>query len=164
LLLDLLTASAPARIVTVSSAAHAGVTLDFDDLQGRRRYRGFLAYRRSKLANLLFTFELARRLEGTGVTANALHPGFVATNIFAGNGPAGWLMRRSAGLFAIDAEQGARTTVFLATAPEVDTLTGRYFVKSRPVAPWPAAQDPAAARLLWQVSERWTGSAGPPRP
>jgi retinol dehydrogenase-12 len=164
LLLDVLTACTPARVVNVASSAHAGVTLDFDDLQGRRGYRGFRAYRRSKLANLLFTFELARRLEGTGVTVNALHPGFVATNIFAGNGPAGWLMRQSAGLVAIGPEKGARTTILLATAPEVEGLTGRYFVKGRPVSPSPASRDQDAAGRLWQMSEALTGLAASPWP
>jgi retinol dehydrogenase 12 len=163
LLLDLLTASTPARVINVSSAAYEGMTLDFDDLQEGRRYRGFRAYSRSKLANLLFTFELARRLEGTGVTVNALHPGFVATNFFAGNGPVGWLMRRSAGLFAIGPEEGARTTLYLASAPEVEGITGRYFVKGRPVASSPASRDPAAALRLWQVSEEMTGLAATPR-
>src|SRR5690606_8303481 len=101
LLLDRLKAGAPSRVVVVSSDAHRGVTLDFDDLEGRRGHRGLRAYSRSKLANLLFTDELARRLEGTGVMANALHPGFVATNIFAGNGPLGWVVRRIAGAMAL---------------------------------------------------------------
>jgi NAD(P)-dependent dehydrogenase (short-subunit alcohol dehydrogenase family) len=96
------------------------------------------------------------------VTVNALHPGFVATNIFAGNGPAGWLMRRSASLVAITPEQGARTTVYLATAPAVEGITGRYFVKGRPVPSSPASRDQAAARRLWQVSEELTGLAASP--
>src|SRR5690606_11415077 len=99
--------------------AHRGVTMDFEDLQGRRKFKGFRAYSRSKLANVLFVRELARRLEGTGVAANALHPGFVASGFLSGSGPAWWAMRRLAGLFAITPEQGAKTSVYLASSPEV---------------------------------------------
>jgi retinol dehydrogenase-12 len=158
LLLDRLKASAPARIVSVSSDAHHWAKrIDFEDLQGLRRFRGFHAYAQSKLANLLFTFELARRLEGTGVTANALHPGFVATNIFAGNGAVGWLMRAGAGLLAISPEEGARTSIMLATAPELEGVSGRFFVHGKAVMPSRASQDQAAARRLWDVSEAMTG-------
>jgi retinol dehydrogenase-12 len=157
LLLDSLRSGAPSRIVNVSSEAHRMVKgMDFGDLQGRRRYRGFRAYGQSKLANLLFTSELARRLEGTGVTANALHPGFVATNFSAGNGWVGWLMRRGASLFAISPEEGAKTTIFLATSPGVEGVTGRYFVKQEAVPSSPASRDMAAARRLWEVSEEMT--------
>lgn len=114
LLLNLLKASAPSRVVNVASEAHRlAWRIKFDDLEGRKRYRGFYAYAQSKLANLLFTFELARRLEGSQVTANALHPGFVATNIFAGNGILRWLLRRGTDLFAISPEQGAETSIYL---------------------------------------------------
>ena len=159
LLLDTLKASAPARVVNVASEAHRMVPgLDFDDLEvRRRRYRGFRAYARSKLANVLFTYELARRLEGTGVTANALHPGFVATSFMSGNGATGWMMRRLADLAAIPPEAGARTTIFLASSPAVEGVSGRYFVKEREVASSPASRDEAAARRLWQVSEQMTG-------
>ncbi len=157
LLLDRLRASAPSRIVVVSSDAHRGVTMDFDDLGGRAKYRGFRAYSRSKLANVLFVRELARRLEGTGVTANALHPGFVASGFFSGDGPAWWAMRRLAGLFAVTPERGAKTSVYLASSPEVEGVTGQYFVKEKPVEPSWAARDEEAARRLWRVSEEMTG-------
>ncbi|HEV3162544.1 MAG TPA: SDR family oxidoreductase [Isosphaeraceae bacterium] len=157
LLLERLKASAPARIVNVSSEAHRGVTLDFDNLQAQGRYGGFRVYSQSKLANLLFTFELARRLEGTGVTVNALHPGFVATNIFAGNGLLGWSVRRIASLIAMSPEQGAKTSIYLAASPEVEGVTGQYFAKQKRVAPSPASLDEAAARRLWEVSEQLTG-------
>ena len=157
LLLDLLIASAPARIVTVSSDAHRWAKgFDFDDPQGRRRYHGFKAYGQSKLANILFTTELARRLSGTGVTANCLHPGFVATNFFTGRGVMRWLMRLGARLFAISPEEGAKTTIDLAASPEFASISGQYFVKSAPATPSKAARDEAAGRRLWRWSEEIT--------
>src|SRR5208282_1448702 len=131
LLLDRLKASAPARIVNVSSEAHRRVTLDFADLEARQNYRGFRQYSRSKLANLLFTYELARRLEASGVTANALHPGFVASNFGTNNG---WwrLIRPILWLFAIGVEEGALTTIHVATSPEAAGTTGAYFVEQKP--------------------------------
>lgn len=157
LLLDRLTASAPARIINVSSGAHRRAVLDFDDLIGQRRYSGWKAYCRSKLANLLFTYELARRLEGTGVTANALHPGFVATNFAAHTGWKGSLIYLMARLFAISPEKGARTIVYLASSPEVTSVNGRYFVREQAVPSSPASYDEAAARRLWEVSAVMTG-------
>ncbi len=158
LLLDRLVTAGSARIINVSSDAHRGLEMDFDDLQGRRNYRGFRAYCQSKLANLLFTFELAKRLKGSGITVNALHPGFVATNFFAGNGPAGWLMRRAAGMVAIRPDRGARTSVYLATTPEVEGVSGRYFVKEKPVASSPQSLDEAAMQRLWRISEELTAT------
>jgi NAD(P)-dependent dehydrogenase (short-subunit alcohol dehydrogenase family) len=157
LLLDTLKASAPARIVNVSSRAHRGVTLDFDNLQGERGYHGWLQYRRSKLMNLLFTYELARRLDGTGVTVNALHPGWVATGFGADNGLLGGLLRLGARFFAISPEQGARTIVYLASSPDVTGVSGRYLAQEKPVDSSPASHDEAAARRLWQISEELTG-------
>ncbi|MBX6312728.1 MAG: SDR family oxidoreductase [Isosphaeraceae bacterium] len=158
LLLDTLKASAPARIVVVSSEAHRMAKgLDFDDLQHQRWYKPFRVYCESKLANLLFTYELARRLRGTGVTANALHPGFVATNFMAGEGFAHWSLRRAARLFAISPEEGAKTSVYLAASPEVEGVSGAYFVKQKPVPSSPASRNEAAARRLWQISEELTG-------
>ena len=158
LLLDALKAGAPARVVNVSSAAHQGTRIDFESLRARRGFAGgFGAYGQSKLANLLFTFELARRLEGTGVTANALHPGFVATDFTAGNGALGWVFRRMASVFAIDPVAGARTTLYLATAPEVAMVTGRYFVKEKEARSSAASRDEASARRLWEISEEMTG-------
>jgi NAD(P)-dependent dehydrogenase (short-subunit alcohol dehydrogenase family) len=158
-LIDLLKMSAPARIINVASRAHVGASLDFDDLQGERRYSGWQAYCRSKLANLLFTAELARRLAGMGVTANALHPGWVATGFAGNNGWRGRLWRLAARCFAIGPEKGARTVVYLAAAPEVAGVSGAYFVKERPAAPSPAALDRPAAQRLWQVSLALTGLA-----
>jgi len=160
LLLETLKASAPARVVNVSSMAHQGTRLDPDAVRARRGLEGgFGAYGQSKLANLLFTYELARRLAGTGVTVNALHPGFVATDFTAGNGWLGWTFRRMATLFAIPPEAGARTTLFLATAPEVAGLTGRYFIKAKEAASSAATRDVATARRLWEISEELTGIA-----
>ena len=156
LLLDRLKASAPARIVNVASDAHRAVkAIDFDDLQyRRRRYRPFRVYCQSKLANVMFTNELARRLAGTGVTANSLHPGFVATNFFVGRQPIHWLMRWAAFWVAIPPEQGAQTSIYLASSPEVEGITGQYFEKCRSVIPSRAALDESAARRLWEVSEQ----------
>lgn len=159
-LLDLLRSSAPARIINVASDAHKGASIEFDDLQGRRRYGGWRAYQRSKLANILFTAELARRLEGTGVTVNTLHPGFVRTRFFQDfTGWIGFLMKLGASMVAITPEDGARTTIHLATSPEVEGVTGQYFVKSRPARSSPQSQDRAAAERLWRVSEELTGQA-----
>ncbi len=157
LLLDTLKASAPARIVSVSSAAHQGSKINFDDLQGEKKYSGWRAYQQSKLANVLFTRELARRLEGTGVTANALHPGYVRTQIFRVAGFTGWLLRRAAEVLAISPEEGARTTIYLATSPEVEGQTGQYFVKQKRVASSRESLDDATARKLWDVSAKLTG-------
>ena len=156
LLLDRLKASAPARVITVSSAAHRNTALDFDDLQGERRYSGFGAYSRSKLANVLFTHELSRRLEGTGVTANCLHPGVVATGIFR-NVPR-WMRVIFTSRLVLSPEKGADTLIYLATAPEVAEVTGRYFVRRKPVGSSRASQDAVAARRLWEASEALTGT------
>ena len=162
LLLEPLRAASPSRVVVVASDAHRGMALDFDDLQARRgRYRGMFAYGRSKLANILFARELARRLAGAGVTANALHPGFVASSFFSGTGPARWAMRRLADLFAIAPEEGARTSVHLASSPEVSGVSGRYFAKCREATPSAAARDVEAARRLWRASEDLVGLALP---
>lgn len=157
LLTDLIKASAPARIVSVASAAHAGSSIRFGDLQGRTRYSGWRAYQQSKLANVLFTRELARRLEGTDVTANCLHPGYVKTQIFRVEGILGWLLRRAADVFAITPEEGARTSIYLASSPDVEGVTGGYFVRRKPVTPSRAARDDAVARRLWEASEELTG-------
>jgi len=157
LLLDVLKSSAPARIINVASDAHQGSVIDFDDLQGRKKYRGFTAYGRSKLANIMFTYELARRLAGTGVTANTLHPGFVASNFATNNG---WfydkIFRQLAKLIAISPEAGARTSVYLASSPDVEGVTGKYFVKQKAISSSPASYDEAAAKRLWQESATLT--------
>jgi NAD(P)-dependent dehydrogenase (short-subunit alcohol dehydrogenase family) len=152
LLLDRLQESAPALVVNVASAAHRQAGLDFGDLLGERGYDGWRAYCRSKLCNLLFTYELAQRLAGGGVTANALHPGWVATAFAGHNGRRGRLWQLAARLFAVSPERGARTIVSLATAPEQAGVTGRYFAREQAAASSPASSDEAAARRLWQVS------------
>jgi NAD(P)-dependent dehydrogenase (short-subunit alcohol dehydrogenase family) len=153
LLLDLLERSAPARVVTVSSEAHRPVRLNWDDLQGERRYLGLRAYGTAKLANLLFTRELARRMAGTGVTANAVHPGVVGTELlFGGWGPLRLLRR-----FMRTPEQGARVVVRLASARELEGVTGRYFRDEREIRPSAAALDDEAARRLWRLSAELTG-------
>jgi NAD(P)-dependent dehydrogenase (short-subunit alcohol dehydrogenase family) len=157
LLRDTLKASAPSRVVTVSSGAHQGAKVKFDDLQLTHGYGMWRAYGRSKLMNLLFTRELARRLAGTGVTANALHPGFVSSNFGKSEGPM-WaavfsLMRP----FMISAENGAQTAIYLASSPEVEGASGWYYVDCHPVTPSSEARDDATARRLWEVSERLTG-------
>lgn len=159
LLLDLLKASAPARVVNVASDAHRFVKgIDWDDVEKKKSYKPFRAYSQSKLANILFTNELARRLEGTGVSANSLHPGFVASRFTAGGETYAFrAMRFLARFAAVNTDVGARTSIYLATAPEVATTSGRFFSKSRPVAPSPAAFDAEAAKRLWTLSEQMTG-------
>ncbi len=154
-LLDRLRATPGARIVSTASEAHRfGGALDFDDLQSERSFGTFKTYGRSKLCNILWTRELARRLDGSGVTANCFHPGAVATRL--GQTDATWtrLVGRVVGLFMLTPEQGASTGVFLATAPEVAHVSGRYFAKSRERKPAAYAQDDAAARRLWDASEK----------
>lgn len=162
LLLERLKASAPSRIVVVSSHAHkqARKGLDFDDLQSKR-YRAFSVYGKTKLANILFTRELARRLEGTGVTVNALHPGFVASR-FGRDGDIGWMGSIGMPLarpFAISPQKGALTSIHLASAPELDGISGEYFYKCALSTPSAAARDDVAAGRLWQVSEQLVGAA-----
>lgn len=162
LLLDRLRASAPSRIANVSSHAHkqAGGGLDFDDLQSERGYRPFRAYGRSKLANIYFTRELARRLEGTGVTANALHPGFVASR-FGRDNDLGWIGNIGMPIarpFAISPEKGARTSIWLASSPEVESTTGGYFYKCAASKPSKLARDDESARRLWAASEELVAS------
>ena len=154
LLLDRLGASAPARVVTVSSAAHRFFALDFDDLQGERRYSAFAAYCRSKLANVLFTHELARRLEGTGVTANCLHPGVVATDLF--RDMPRWLRAMLVRPVVLTPAQGADTVLHLATAPALAGVSGRYFARRKAVRPSRSSRDAHAARRLWEASEALT--------
>ena len=165
LLLDTLKESAPSRIINVSSGGHkaAKAGLDFDDLQSERGYRGWDAYSKSKLANILFTKELARRLEGTGVTANALHPGFVMSGFGQSGdmtGFMGWGLK-VARLFAARPKRGARTIVYLASSPDVEGVTGEYFVRRKVRQPSAAAQDADTARRLWEVSEQLVAEASP---
>ena len=151
---DRLVASAPARVVSTASAAHAGARLAFDDLQCARDYNGQRAYRRSKLANILFTRELALRLSGTGVTANCLDPGFLASRFGdEAGGWLGWAFAAAKRFAAISPEEGADTLVYLASAPEVAETSGEYFVKRKPAKTSSAARDEAAASRLWRRSE-----------
>jgi NAD(P)-dependent dehydrogenase (short-subunit alcohol dehydrogenase family) len=160
LLLDVLKASTPARIVNVSSGSHEANYLKLDDLQSEKHYRPMRAYGQSKLALVLFTYELARRLEGTGVTANCLHPGFVATNIAQRSMPlVVRLLAKPIFLFGISPEQGAKTSVYLASSPDVEGVTGKYFVKSVPKQSAPLTHDVSLQHKLWQVCAVMTGLA-----
>ena len=158
LLLERLVASAPARVVTVSSGAQSTGRIDFDDLQGARKYSGQRAYNQSKLANVMFTYELARRLEGTGVTANVLHPGVTRT-AFGGEDQA-WYFTTGSGLarrFMKTPAQGAETPIHLASAPELDGVTGRYFANRKPRKSNTLSYDTDAAARLWRVSAELVG-------
>lgn len=158
LLLDRLIATPDARVITVASMAHVGQSIPFDDLQHERTpYRSFQVYGQSKLANILFTYELARRLAGTGVTANALHPGFVATNFGLAPGGFTGLGLRLARLVAISPERGAQTSIYLASSPDVQGVTGRYFARCKPVRSSRASHNVDAAGRLWALSEQLTG-------
>jgi NAD(P)-dependent dehydrogenase (short-subunit alcohol dehydrogenase family) len=153
MLLETMKASAPARIINVSSDAHSGGKIDFDNLQGEQSYSSFGPYGNSKLANILFTTELARRLEGTGVTVNALHPGLTNTG-FGRNNP-GFLMKIMGAIIPLIArppEKGAETSIYLATSPEVQSITGKYFVDCKVTQPAPQASDKTVAKRLWDVS------------
>ena len=156
LLLDRLKASAPARIVNVTSEGHRTTGIRFDDLGGERDYSPFRAYCQSKLANVLFTYELARRLDGSRVSANSVHPGAVATRLAQNN--AGWvrLLFRLAGVFFRSPERGAATSVHLASAPDLEGVTGKYFADCKEKRSSPASYDEATARRLWDVSARMT--------
>ncbi len=158
-LLDVLKASAPSRIVNTSSDASEQGRLDFDDLQLERGYRPFRAYANAKLANLLFTFELARRLEGSGVTATCLHPGFVRTGFGSGLGTPLRAGTRAAQLFARRPKKGAETLLHLASSRAVAGVNGTYFFDKQPKRPPAAALDLALAARLWKVSEQLTGGA-----
>jgi retinol dehydrogenase-12 len=158
LLMEPLKASPAARIVNVSSNAHRGVELNFDDLQSEKDFSGMKVYGRSKLANLYFTYELAKRLAGTKITVNALHPGFVATNLGADNLPVvGSLFKKVINLSAMSVEKGAQTSIYLASSPEVEGISGKYFVKCQPVQSSPVSYDQAAAQQLWDVSTQLVG-------
>jgi NAD(P)-dependent dehydrogenase (short-subunit alcohol dehydrogenase family) len=155
LLLDVLKASAPARIVNVSSESHEAGYIKMDDLQAKKGYRPMRVYGQAKLALVLFTYELARRLQGTGVTANCLHPGFVATN-FAQRDL--WPIARTAAklvfFFGISPEEGAKTPIYLASSPDVEGVTGKYFVKSIPKRSTPISYDESLQQQLWEESAK----------
>ena len=165
-----LIASAPARVINTSSDAHQGAKIDFDDLLSEKAYipglaqwlraggsPGFKVYGRSKLENILFTRELARRLAGTGVTANCFHPGFVATRFGDESGGLLTYGIRIGKVFALSLEKGAETLVYLAASPEVANASGGYFYKCRPATPSREAQDDAAAARLWSETAKLAG-------
>ncbi len=159
LLLDTLQASAPGRIVNVASGAHTGGKIDFDDVQRSKKYGGIGAYNQAKLANVMFTYALARRLAGKGVTVNCLHPGVVATG-FGHNTPGLVKTLLSWGRpFLLTAANGAKTSIYLASSPEVAAVSGKYFDKCKPVASSKASYDEAAQERLWEMSLKQTGLA-----
>jgi NAD(P)-dependent dehydrogenase (short-subunit alcohol dehydrogenase family) len=155
LLLDVLKKSAPSRIITVSSEARRRAEIDFDDLQSKRRYRAFRVYGMTKLANILFTHELAERLRGTGVVANCLHPGGVNTNFGKNNRNLGTLLFRAFKPFMRTSEQGADTIVYLASSPEAERMSGEYLIDREGVSPT-QPRDETAQKRLWEVSEELT--------
>ena len=160
LLLETLKNSSPARIVNISSEGHRQGKIDFNDLGFEKGYFGMKAYGRSKLANILFTYELARHLEGTGVTVNALHPGHIATDIWKNDfgvmGPVlKWFMSR----IALSPEEGAENSIFLATSPEVEGIHGKYFIKNEPAQSSPTSYDEEIAHRLWKLSTELTSQA-----
>ena len=157
LLLEVLVASAPARVVNVASVAHQKAKIDLFDIHAPRRYSGFRAYSRSKLCNLLFTYELARRFEGTGVTANALHPGLVASNILSNNGILGRFLNMLLGIRGISVEAGALTSVYAASSPDMEGVSGKYLDKKKIVRSSTRSFDDAQAAALWELSASLTG-------
>jgi NAD(P)-dependent dehydrogenase (short-subunit alcohol dehydrogenase family) len=164
LLLDRLIAGAPARVVSVSSGAHQGGTLDFSDLQSERRYDPVRVYGRTKLANVLFTYELARRLRGTGVTANCLHPGVIATKLLSDYMNVPLVGAAIARTFGGTPDKGSETSIYLAASREVEGITGRYFVGGRETRSSPASYDEALQHRLWEESARLTALADAPTP
>ncbi len=159
LLLERIKQSAPARIINISSTLHQRTSMNFDDLGGKRSYGGMRAYGQSKLGNILFTNELARRLAGTGVIVNSVHPGGVATNLGRNNGVLARGFIAMAGLFSHTPEKGAETQVYLASAPEVEGVTGEYFVDCKPARSSAESRDQRIAHRLWEVSAQMTGIA-----
>jgi retinol dehydrogenase-14 len=158
-LLDLLKSSAPARIVNVASDAHQNSHIDFDDLNLENGYTGWKAYAQSKLANVLFTYELARKLQGKRVTANCMHPGVVGTNIFNNVRGVGGAIVRLFSPFMRTPEKGADTIIWLASSPEVEGITGRYFIDRKDRPSNPESYNFAIASRLWEVSERMVRTA-----
>ncbi|MGB9006741.1 MAG: SDR family oxidoreductase [Candidatus Aminicenantales bacterium] len=154
LLLDVLRKSAPSRIINVSSGMHRTASLDFDDLQGEKSYRPMKMYAKTKLLNIYFTYELARRLEGTGVTVNCLGPGFTSTDLGRDFSPISRFVMKA---FAHKKEIGAQTSVYLASSPEVERVTGKYFEKMKDTPTSPPTYDKDIARHVWEVSERLAG-------
>jgi retinol dehydrogenase-14 len=157
LLLERLEESAPSRVITVSSEAQRWGNMDFEDIQSTRKYRGFPVYGMTKLANIMFTYELAERLKGTGVTANCLHPGPVSTNFGKNNGGPMALFFRLGKPFMRSPEQGADTLIWLAVSPDVEGVSGKYFSDRKELEAKEIAYDEGARSRLWEVSEDLTG-------
>jgi NAD(P)-dependent dehydrogenase (short-subunit alcohol dehydrogenase family) len=157
LLLDVLKKTPGARIVSVSSEAHRGAVMNWDDLQFKNGWSALKVYSHSKLCNILFTRELARRLEGTGVTANCLHPGVIASGFGHTYGGGFSFLLKLAKPFLITPEKGARTQVYLASSPEVESVSGKYFDKCKEKTPNKAALEEGAPARLWALSEKLTG-------
>ena len=156
LLVDVLKANAPSRIVNVTSDAHKGARINFDDLQGEKKFSGWQAYGQSKLAMILYTHGLAKKLEGTGVTVNSAHPGVVRTNFAKNNGGLVMLGFRFLGMFFISPESAAKRILYVATSPDLEGVTGKYFTKMREVKSSQESYDDDSARRLWQISEQLT--------
>ena len=156
LLLDCLKASAPSRIINVSSTLHKKGELDFDSFKGFKKYSGQTAYNQSKLANAMFSSELAKRLEGTGVTSNALHPGAVATDIVR---DLPWILRTIIGFMFVAPEKGAQTTIMLASDPALANVTGKYYDQCELADASPYTEDTALREKLWDVSREAVGLA-----
>src|SRR5881628_3612818 len=156
LLLDVLKASAPSRVINITSSAHRGTTIDFDDLQGEKKYSGYHAYSQSKLANVLFTYQLAKRLEGTGITVNCLHPGVVRTGF--GKDVTGLMsiLLRVGSPFMMSPEKSARAAIYLATSPELEGVTGKHFSRGKEERSSTESYDAASAERLWDVSAKLT--------
>ncbi len=153
-LLDVLKASAPARIVNVSSMVHTSGKIDFADLQGEKKYSTWKAYSQAKLALILFTYELARQLQGTNVTINALHPGVIASNFDQGLGGFARFGWKLIAPFISSVEQGAQTTLYLATSPEVEGVSGKYFASKKEKKSSPLSYNEIVRQRLWQESEK----------
>ena len=163
LLLDLLKASAPSRIIQVCSDSHERATISLDDLQGEKKYSPWHAYGQSKLAMLLCTYELSRHLAGTNVTVNALHPGFVATSIAQDSlsEPLRVLANLLLPLVGLSPEAGARTSLYLASSPDLTTISGKYFVKSVPIRSAPLSYDEVLQKEVWEASEQLIARSAP---
>ena len=157
LLIDVLKTSAPSRVVNVASTAHSSGVLDFDDLQGEKHYRGWQTYANTKLANVVFTYELARRLEGTGVTANCVHPGVTHTGLLRGFSFVLNVLFHVLQVFFKSPDEGAATPIYLASSPDVTNVTGKYFRNKQPMGTSAVSNDEALQKRLWEVSESLTG-------
>jgi len=166
LLIDVLRASAPSRVVNMASTAHSSGVIDFEDLQMSQRYTGWQAYANSKLANVMFTYALARRLEGTGVTANCVHPGVIHTGLLRRYSFVLNALFHALSVFFKKPEEGAVTPIYVATSPEVANVTGKYFRRGAAMGTSEASNDVAAQERLWKMSEEMTDCAGmiPPVP